>query len=482
VLLTTLVMGAPFSLRAQLISPGKLTRAHADLEGIRNCRNCHQLRRKGIDPERCLECHTPLAQRLAQGNGLHATFRDQSCGDCHKEHGGVDLDIIRFDTTGFAHREAGFVLRGKHQEASCRSCHQPDLIEDAAVRSFKAEHDALDETFLGLGTECLSCHRPDDPHGGQFADRTCTECHQEEGWQPTVGFDHDRTDYPLTGRHRQVACASCHRDVTRNGITFAQYRDLPARTCRTCHQDPHDGAMGRRCEQCHVTGGWTRINRNRFESDFDHSRTRFALQGAHADLECVSCHDAARHTEGIRLQFRRGSRRRRYPMPAFATCTSCHVDYHEGAFANLEAAASCDGCHSLDAWWPSSFDIDRHDAETDFTLRGAHVALPCASCHLDAATDPPTPHFRFEDTTCIACHEADDPHAGQFADRPCESCHTTETFAITDFDHTRTRFPLDGAHEDVECEACHRQETDAEGRRARRFVGVPLTCRECHGA
>ena len=43
---------------------------------------------------------------------------------------------------------------------------------------------------------------------------------------------------------------------------------------------------------------------------------------------------------------------------------------------------------------------------------------------------------------CGRCHAADDPHEDQFPDRTCAACHDTGTFAIPEFDHERTRFPL----------------------------------------
>ena len=255
-----LLVGSLFAVteaKAQLISPGKLTRAHADLEGINNCTQCHTLGNRSADNVLCLDCHTPLATRIDAGTGLHATVSDQNCADCHKEHFGVEFIAVRFDTLNFEHEETGFELTGTHTEASCRSCHQPDFIVAEDVIDFKGEHDALDKTFLGTSTECIGCHLPDSPHENQFPEVNCDTCHDTEIWEEVPFFDHDDTDFPLTGLHKDVECESCHNTWTSPaGEPYVQYVDRDFATCASCHEDSHDGAFGADCASCHRTDGW----------------------------------------------------------------------------------------------------------------------------------------------------------------------------------------------------------------------------------
>ena len=114
--------------RAQVISPGKLSAPHADLEGMRNCTECHELGKAGADDRRCLACHAPLARRIAAGRGLHARFRNQQCAACHKEHFGRDFELVRFDPRGFDHARTGFRLSPSHARMECRDCHAPASI------------------------------------------------------------------------------------------------------------------------------------------------------------------------------------------------------------------------------------------------------------------------------------------------------------------------------------------------------------------
>ncbi|MDX2159069.1 MAG: hypothetical protein SFW09_21400 [Hyphomicrobiaceae bacterium] len=65
-------------------------------------------------------------------------------------------------------------------------------------------------------------------------------------------FDHDKTNFPLTGKHKRVACESCHKTTLKD----------TSRRCIDCHRKD-DVHRGRRpnCESCHVTTNWGTIRR-----------------------------------------------------------------------------------------------------------------------------------------------------------------------------------------------------------------------------
>ena len=77
---------------------------------------------------------------------------------------------------------------------------------------------------------------------------------------------------------------------------------------------------------------------------------------------------------------------------------------------------SCDRCHNLEAYKPSTFSLAKHK-ETHFALTGGHIAVPCADCHKESAEFQPKPaviyHWKILD--CTYCHN--DPHKGQFKER-----------------------------------------------------------------
>lgn len=395
--------------RAQ-ISPGELSRFHQSLEGARNCAQCHEAG-KGVTPRLCLACHKALGQRIAAGAGLHARNGYGACERCHVEHQGRGFELIfwgKEGRTAFDHAQAGFPLQGRHARLACESCHKA-------------------RSFLGLGGGCASCHK--DVHQGQFAPRGCADCHGQDHWKPPA-FDHDRSGFPLTGRHEAVACSRCHPAQAAGSLKFA---GVSHASCASCHRDAHAGRLGTQCASCHATGGWNRIEQGRF----DHARTRFPLTGRHSKVACARCHAEA--GGGLRFQ-----------GTPFQTCASCHRDPHAGRLG-----AQCASCHASEAW--SRIERGRFDHDrTRYPLRGRHADVECAACHRQGRPLS-LPH-----EACTDCHA--DHHAGQLARRPdagrCDSCHDTNGFASPRFsveDHGRTAYPLTGGHLAVPCDACHRQ-------------------------
>jgi hypothetical protein len=485
--LALVALGAPRPAAAQLISPGKLAKAHAGLDGVEHCTECHELGKPGADDARCLACHKPLATRIAAKQGLHATYTAQRCADCHKDHFGPDFALVRLDSASFDHAKTGYPLRQAHDTVACRSCHRPENITAADVRAYAAQHAVLATTDLGLSHQCASCHHKDDPHGAQFAGRACDACHDEASWKKAPGFDHRKTRYPLTGAHDSVPCAKCHTAVRPNERRSpVRYAGVPFAACSDCHTDPHHGVMRGACASCHNTANWRRLDsRAQFEATFDHSRTTFSLVGAHAKAKCAACHQPRAPGDTlVRLQFAKDSVQQDYPRPAAATCVACHLDAHHDEFARAPGGATCDNCHGQDGWLPTTYGIARHNRET-YALTGAHLTVPCEDCHVrrEAGTMPELAIARHE---CADCHErgsgeTKNPHGDQFAGRGCRDCHDTAAFKIAAFDHARTRYPLDGAHRHVPCASCHKTEMTAHGPMVR-YRPLATDCRSCHGA
>ncbi len=455
------------------LSPGDLSRVHRALEGSRHCLECHEAS-QGVDGRLCLSCHELLGRRLAAGLGLHARDDYRDCRICHIEHHGRGFELIYWGDGGersFDHRLAGHVLEGRHAALGCRDCHRASLVRQPKL--LLAAHKDLDRTFLGLDTACTSCH--EDSHRGQLAE-TCLSCHGQESWKPAPGFDHDATSYPLSGRHRQVACESCHPTVD----DTARYRGIEAASCANCHRDPHRQNLGPRCSDCHTTADWQgRID----EARFNHDRTRYPLEGRHREVACATCHSAGLTT----------------PIPDFERCTTCHDDIHLGQLARRADGGLCISCHSVEGFLPARFTLEDH--RRLYPLEGAHLAVPCVACHrpvtarelrtllpvlaaAETSDTSDTPLFILPSAGCTDCHE--DIHDGTLdAYREsttgdasgCTSCHDLGSWRSIAFDHDRSDFSLEGRHQQQECETCH----------ARPAVGVMMTltglattCAGCH--
>ena len=265
--------------------------------------------------------------------------------------------------TGFDHSKTKFPLLGKHLSVPCKSCHGSKIGKLPKINF----------------TDCAGCHK--DPHHGQFGKQKCSTCHVNDGFnimkqsmtsqtpapaltQPTLepsspsaqvqsqstpqaevsmpsSFDHNRTGFPLVGKHQAVACALCHNTGTFKGLNHA---------CSSCHNDFHKGELGTECERCHSPAvGFNDV-------DFDHNReSKFRIDGQHVKNQCYQCH--------WNYKFKFGD--------SFS-CSTCHVDVHKGSFG-----PNCDKCHTT-----SGFAMQKgfHDFGA-FRITGVHDKLSCVTCH-----------------------------------------------------------------------------------------------------
>jgi hypothetical protein len=464
----------------------------------------------------------------------------RDCVHCHLDHNGENFNLVRWEPSKekFDHHLTGYKLEGKHANLACEKCHTPahmipelrELIkyknpaksffgQSTActpchtdphkgqlgnectkchnVESWKAAKDfdhsktRYPLTGLHIKVTCEKCHKPDnpggpawyrdmkfsacsdchlDPHRGEFK-KACESCHTTSSWKtmlPGYDFDHSKTKYPLAGKHTTVACSACHiKDDFKKEIPFA--------TCKDCHTpDPHKGQFDAwpkqgECAECHTVDGW----KPSLFGVKEHDTSKYPLKGKHAKVECAKCHIPAGKDTIYTVKFE--------------SCTDCHKDPHDNQFAAAPSKNRCEDCHTLADWHRTSYTIAKH-RNSRFPLTGAHSAVPCADCHkvgLAGRTDKVLP-FHFEDRSCTACHQ--DPHKGEFNTQMsrkrangtpfgCEACHSTKSWGdINGFDHSKTKFPLLGAHRTVACADCHKPTTPAESR----FKGTAQKCEDCH--
>jgi len=510
------------------ISPGDLTSAHAELEGIRNCTQCHDLGHK-VTNTKCLACHEEIQDLTDQNRGFHASIevKDKDCVECHSEHHGRKFDMSRFDEDNFDHNLTSYELTGEHLKIDCRECHIPEFIADADIKK-------RDGTFLGLEHDCISCH--EDVHLNTLSTQDCASCHDTEAFAPAPYFDHDDTEYPLTGKHIDVECIECHQKETRKGKEFQVFTGLEFANCISCHDDVHENNLGTNCKQCHSTESFTSLRRIR---RFDHNTTNFPLKGAHNQTDCFECHSQNESLVDV-FQDRMGIKTNDciechedvhdnkfgqncaechnekawvdvsmdffdhdntdYPLEglhkdvdckechttsltdplAHSQCVDCHEDYHEGQFtvAATGFTPDCAECHTVDGFEGSLFTIENHQ-ETSFPLEGAHIATPCFACHL------PDDKWEFRNIgeRCVDCHE--DVHEGYIAaefypNQECTTCHTSDNWTDNLFDHGVTEFALEGAHAEVACMECHTADVANGENQWAGFVDTPMECASCH--
>ncbi len=457
------------------LSPGDLSEAHAHLDGLKKCSSCHKLGQRDVGPK-CLACHQEIAAMRQGGPGLHAGADFAECTDCHNEHNGRDYDLVFWPDgqENFTHYVLGYEPTGAHLKLQCRQCHDVKHVVDPG--RLRAWHKEFNRTWLGLDQQCVSCHA--DPHAGALTgglqQKTCAGCHGTEKWRPAAGFDHDTSEFPLTGKHEKVDCAKCHRGrgkpvtVGDAKLAVAVFKPEAHENCTTCHKDPHADTLGPNCTQCHTTAGWLQIN----GESFDHSRTQYPLQGRHAGVSCAQCHANGRK------------------KPAYARCRDCHRDAHDSAANQRPALMVCEDCHTVAGFKPATYTMARH-AESVFPLRGGHQATPCFSCHqpLSGAAPAKSVYAKAADLlpdhqACTACHR--DPHLRQTAkvngplgQTGCTACHSEDSWRQPDFDHAVTAFPLTDRHAAATCTACHKKARRA-GEVELPFQGAARHCAGCH--
>lgn len=201
----------------------------------------------------------------------------------------------------------------------------------------------------------------------------------------------------------------------------------------------HGSALGAQTlESVVMPGGLTRKHA-KFEADCKNCHVPFD-RAAQSRL-CLGCHDHKDIAADVK------NRKGYHGRIKERDCRVCHTE-HKGGTARIV---------NLDE---KKFD----HALTDFSLRGKHVSVKCASCHR-ANTRP-----RDAASDCQSCHRKDDEHKGGLGPK-CESCHNESKWKETRFDHDKTRYPLHHKHIEVKCADCHRDH---------RYTNTPRDCVSCH--
>jgi hypothetical protein len=368
------------------LAPGELARAHASLEELTRCSECHAGLEETPD-DRCVACHSDVGWRMRDAAGWHGSFRG-ACASCHPEHRGEGADLLGLDRRAFNHDLAAFPLRGAHASVDCAKCHEREGSDGR--RGFHP---------IGIAhAECASCH--DDVHGEAFLQgRDCGACHGEGGFAAhelalahgtdRSAFDHDRdTSFPLAGRHAAVACGDCHDQASRareRADHLAPGRGA-GKECASCHRDPHEGDLGQSCDSCHSPKAWAGA-----ELRFDHARDAgFALDASHRALACASCHGDLRfaakaqscegcHEDDAALlagRFRAHPPDSPDPHQGPSACVSCHSE-REARERLVDYEPACRSCH------PAEYGallltrkrlVDGLVVEADARLRSARLA------------------------------------------------------------------------------------------------------------
>ncbi len=247
---------------------------------------------------------------------------------------------------------------------------------------------------------------------------------QQRSWNSVT---HDKTNFPLIGKHKTVSCSECHK----NGVMAGTPVD-----CEACHwyrkkDDPKLLQIGIHCGNCHTPVDWKIIK----PGSWSHlHETGFLLEGMHKLSDCRQCH---KNNQYSRID---------------SSCENCHMDQYNRTknpdHISVGYSTNCENCHD------NKFDWTRAtiDHNLFWTLRGPHLGHDCNRCHSSGYNIS---------SDCITCHlddyeraaEPDHKLAGFNTD--CSTCHLKESYSWSQavFNH---RFPIyTGRHNHLLCSDCH---------------------------
>ncbi len=325
----------------------KLKDGHSNLV----CDICHPNERYKKTPKACSVCH--------EFDDVHNGDYANKCQDCHAEKSWA---LLKFDHD----KDTKYKLEGPHANVICGDCHEGNVYKE------------------NLKSTCITCHKNRDVHNKRYGQK-CQSCHVVKSWRKN-NYDHDKTDYPLKGEHKEVACDDCHAgDI---------YKEELKTDCFSCHvmDDVHQGQEGKKCHTCHNEKGWNT------SASFDHGLGKFPLLGFHVIAPCESCHLTSTYKD------------------TEINCSSCHTndDIHKE-----KLGPKCGVCHGPYKWMAWQFD---HDKQSDFPLKGKHKGIDCLLCH----KDPVKKEFDLPGD-CYFCHDKDDNHEGKLG-KKCDLCHSETSF------------------------------------------------------
>ena len=236
------------------------------------CADCHVDRHRGRLGNDCAKCHEERGWKpprpgfdhgAATGFQLAGAHDGLACGQCH----GASHDrlaTVAKVTCATCHTPR----HGAEFGADCTKCHKPTRFSDVpafdhtrtlfplerrhAALPCVACHDATKPRRAGDPTTCRPCHG--DPHRGR-TQAECGDCHRADRFS-LVRFDHDRTAFPLRGRHFVTACRDCHTNDQFVGIRGE---------CVACHRGDRRRADAMHvdhrtlpfdCSECHKAFNW----------------------------------------------------------------------------------------------------------------------------------------------------------------------------------------------------------------------------------
>lgn len=301
----------------------------------------------------------------------------------------------------------------------------------------------------------------------QFSPGELTEAHAH-----LEGTDNCTQCHDVGQKINGERCLACHVELKNRldaGKGYHTASSVRSKECIACHFEH----KGRNFKMVKWEGG---------KESFNHDLTGYKLSGKHKTDKCEKCHKPEQIvTPLVRKQAGVSVSLRTTHLGLTQECGTCHFDEHR-----KQLDAKCDQCHDFENWKESTKKKFDHE-KTKYPLVGLHQKVECIKCHIakedpqkkpDGTIDKDFVNYKkMEFDNCTPCHN--DPHQNKFGQN-CAKCHDPFGWThvvMTDFDHSKSKYPLVGEHRHIVCEKCHQPDLKKPAvYKNMKFVN----CTDCH--
>lgn len=470
-----------------------------------DCGSCHRMAQNQFSLSihgQALKFNAPYAPDCKECHGKHDILPKTStksktyklnipilCGKCHKEGApvarlyNITMKDILTNYSESIHGK-GLFESGLIVSATCNDCHGNHLIlphtnQQASTSSSKIASTCMKchaniemvhkkvikkelwEKKAGSIPACNDCHSSHKikPQKSEtvISNQICLKCHESENTHKIVNnkkvsLKINKNDF-LNTPHKNLACNSCHTDITMGHKTGRPCATVSKVDCSICHEETsniyinsgHGQAYFNKksnapyCTDCHGT----HIVKSRYDESSVTSR-------ANIPQLCGNCHKKnGKAVINTHLK----------EIDAFS-------DYSKSVHGKglmqkgLLASAICTDCHT-------SHNILK-ESDVNSTVNPLNVPTTCGKCHKSIYND---------------YIESDHSFLKNTKDKKfpsCASCHTAHTITEIDKDQFMTQITL-------QCGSCH---SKLSGTYMETYHGKAYTlghlkaarCSDCHGA
>ncbi len=273
--------------------------------------------------------------------------------------------------------------------------------------------------------------------------------------QAHAGYEQqcERCHEPFNQQKQRQLCLDCHKplaaDLVKKEGFHGRSSVVETTECKHCHTE-HEGR----------NADIVMLDRE----TFDHKQTDFKLEGAHKQVDCAGCH---KEQKKIELTVNSSA-----PAGLYSRAPKGCYDCHKQQEPHKERLGkNCQDCHKSESWSKVSYPHDK----SVFRLNAMHKQVSCVLCH-------PGQRWKKISTVCYSCHQLDDSHGGRYG-KKCQDCHSDKgpakdplkpktAWKKVSYDHNKTKFALDGKHQELACDLCHPQQLYGQK--------LKLDCLSCH--